>query len=103
MEVLLEGSKFFNFIENNIDNNPSVIREFVNLDIRMTIGTTDLDTFISVNRPSTTVTQEKPEFTNITNGIGLFTARNIYYIYGIGLNPDTRAHLLTLDRNFILP
>jgi hypothetical protein len=35
----------------------------------------DLNTFINVNKPSTGIVQEKPEFTNITNGLGIFSAR----------------------------
>ncbi|MDF2438312.1 MAG: hypothetical protein K0Q95_2688 [Bacteroidota bacterium] len=35
----------------------------------------DLNTFINVNKPSTGIIQEKPEFTNITNGLGIFSAR----------------------------
>jgi hypothetical protein len=35
----------------------------------------DLNTFINVNKPSTGIIQEKPEYTNINNGLGIFSAR----------------------------
>ena len=35
----------------------------------------DLNTYMEVSAPSTGIVQEKPSFTNITNGIGIFSAR----------------------------
>ena len=70
----------------------------------MTIGTANLDTYIAINRPITSIVQERPEFTNIINGIGLFTARNIYkHPYTVSLNRCTLDYLVDdLDRNFVL-
>jgi hypothetical protein len=35
----------------------------------------ELNTYMEVNEPSTGIVQEKPEYTNIENGIGLFSCR----------------------------
>jgi hypothetical protein len=40
-----------------------------------TIAADDMNTYMEVTEPSTTIVQEKPPFTNILNGIGLFSAR----------------------------
>ena len=38
----------------------------------MTIGTDDLQTYINVNKPFSGIVQERPVFSNIENGVGLF-------------------------------
>jgi hypothetical protein len=38
----------------------------------------DLYTYLNVNQPSNTIAQERPQFTNIVNGLGLFASRNTY-------------------------
>jgi hypothetical protein len=39
------------------------------------VASDDLNTYMEVTEPSNTVVQERPAFTNITNGIGLFASR----------------------------
>ncbi|HEX8515573.1 MAG TPA: hypothetical protein VF868_05190 [Bacteroidia bacterium] len=46
-----------------------------NIKIVVCAGSDDLVTYIDVNEPSTGIIQEKPEYTNITNGLGIFSAR----------------------------
>lgn len=38
-------------------------------------GGEDLSTYLDVNGPSNSLQQEKPEYTNITNGLGIFSSR----------------------------
>jgi hypothetical protein len=42
---------------------------------RFSVGSDDLNTYINLNKPSTGIVQERPLFTNITNGIGVFASR----------------------------
>ena len=77
MSAILEGSEFFNFLRNNIAQD-NINREFVNIDLIMTVGTTDLETYINVNQPITGIVQERPPFSNINNGIGIFSSRYTY-------------------------
>lgn len=39
------------------------------------VGSEDLDTYIKLNKPSTGVVTERPLFTTVENGVGLFTSR----------------------------
>ena len=89
-----EGDEFFNKLENSIDINTNVVRTFVDLNVRMTVGTEDLYTYINVNQPFSTIVQERPSFTNINNGIGLFSSRLTDVTYGIGLNDDTKLYII---------
>lgn len=55
------------------------------LDFYIYAGAEELATYIEVNQPSTTVMMEKPIYTNITNGIGLFSARTYVKKTGVGI------------------
>ena len=59
----------------------------------MTVGSQDLKTYILVNKPSTSIVQERPQFTNIENGIGLFSSRYSLLIENVGLSPTTYDYL----------
>ena len=41
-----------------------------------TIAADELNTYMEVTEPSFTIVQEKPPYTNIVNGIGIFSARH---------------------------
>ena len=71
----IEGNSFFNFLALNLDKNQFVVRYFNEIDMIMTVGSEDLETYINVNKPITGIVQERPQFTNINNGIGLFSSR----------------------------
>ena len=101
MSTTLEGVKLFNFLSNNLDENNAVSREFVSIDVLMTIGTSDLATYIAINTPFEGIAQERPAYSNINNGIGLFSARYTYELLGLDLSDYTQDYLKDeLNRNF---
>lgn len=72
----LDGERYFQFIGSSIppDNN---LNRTANdsLGIIVTAGAEDFYTYILVNEPSIGLIQEKPVFTNISNGTGIFSSR----------------------------
>ena len=78
MSLKLEGEDFFDFLANEIKIDNDVIRKYEGLFLEMTVGSEDLETYINVNKPITGIVQQRPMFTNINNGIGLFSSRFIY-------------------------
>lgn len=101
MNATLEGAKFFNYLRNNLEDNESVTREFVDLDLVMTVGTDALETYIKVNEPITGIVQQRPLFTNINNGIGIFSSRYTHTEYGLDATKDTKNYITNkLNRNF---
>jgi len=61
----------------------------------MTIGTDDLQTYINVNKPFSGIVQERPVFSNIENGVGLFSSRFTYDdIKGIELTNSTINYMV---------
>ena len=99
MSLQIKGEQFFQFLVNNLDNN--TVKQFLNLDLVMTIGTVELKTYIDVNKPFSGIVQERPTYKNINNGIGLFSSRFTYDdIKGIRLTNSTINHLNELNIGF---
>lgn len=69
------GKGFYQNCGNHIPVNPLVYRLAGKVDYLFTVAGVDMDTYMQVNEPSTTIVQEKPFYTNVTNGIGLFSSR----------------------------
>jgi len=102
MSTTLEGAKFFNFLSKELEN-PAFqgTRIFKDIDLVMTVGTEELNTYIQVNEPVSGIVQQRPDFTNINNGIGIFSSRYTYSQFGIDLTSDTKEYLIEkLGRNF---
>ncbi len=72
-----KGESFLQFIGSQLAGKPlpTYARRALNTDIIIISGGDDLNTFIQVNAPSTGIVQEKPKYTNINNGLGIFSAK----------------------------
>jgi hypothetical protein len=46
--------------------------------IRINVADEALMTYLLVNQPSNTIAQEKPQFNNVENGVGLFASRGSF-------------------------
>ena len=102
-KMKIEGNSFFNFLELNLSKDNDVVRYFNGIDMLMTVGSEDLETYINVNKPITGIVQERPQFTNINNGIGLFSSRFTKIRLDYDLTSSTLDYLKSvdgLDRNF---
>lgn len=77
METNYYGASFYSFLGNQIQVLPNIKRYVAipNIYFMFTVAGDDLATYMQVNKPSTGIVQEKPEFTNISNGIGVFSSR----------------------------
>lgn len=67
--------QYFSFLGANLDSDPTVYRFFRRMRIRLVAGHETMAQFIKVNAPSGSIVQERPLFTNVENGLGLFTSR----------------------------
>ena len=103
-DINLEGEKFFSFLQASAQlevNSSDISRAFQDIDLYLTAGTEDLNTYMQVNEPITGVVQQRPTFTNINNGIGLFTSRYSIIKEGIEIDYDTKKYVRdNLDLNF---
>jgi len=88
----MDGETFFGNIENNVPNLNTIPffshRELSNLSMEFNVAGTELNTFMLVSAPSNTVNQDKPNYTNINGGLGVFSSRE-KVIWESTINPLT--------------
>lgn len=70
---------FFYLLGTRLEARDDVTRFPGYVDIYITVGAEDLNTYIDVNQPSNSIIQERPSFSNITNGIGLFSSKYVFH------------------------
>ena len=97
---------FYASLVNNIPINANATRYFKDFDIEVTAGGQELIDFVNVGIANIGITgsQAIPTYTNVENGLGLFTSRNKTMIKGIKLNDQSTDLLktgeLTKNLNF---
>jgi hypothetical protein len=62
-------------------------------DFIFTVASPDLNTYMEVTKPSLSLVQERPAFTNITNGIGLFSSRYMKSVDSLSISQLTKDEL----------
>lgn len=112
----ITGNTLFSAIESQIPTTTANLykRKINNATVEFTVAGIDLSTYMSVNDPSIG-SQNKPDFTNITNGLGLFSSRillrktSIDAIYNptlpsydgrLNLGEHTLKKIITMGRDF---
>ena len=102
----IDGGSFFQYLAAHIEENANIQRIVKEecLDFIFIVGSTDLNTYIEVSSPSNGIVQEKPAYTNINNGIGIFSSRFNKTVFGKELDQKTIDSLavsnLTKKLNF---
>jgi hypothetical protein len=97
----IAGTSFQSFVKSQLANNPNeanILKRIVceeSLDFHFYSGDDNLYTYMQISQPSTGIVQEKPAFTNIENGIGLFASRYDQSINGKTLSDRTLDSLST--------
>ncbi len=97
---------FYTFLGNNIPVNANATRYFKDFDVEVTGGGQELIDYVNVGIANIGITgsQAIPTYTNVENGLGLFTSRNKTVIKGMKLNDQSTELLktgeLTKNLNF---
>jgi hypothetical protein len=101
--------EFFNHVRDNLVAEPNKSKKFLNypdqsaikpIDIQIIGVTEELNTFVSLANPSTGIVQDPPFYTNIENGIGIFSSRNIsdvFYDFSSHTDDTLTTHLHYMD------
>lgn len=90
----INGILFYDLLMNSIPVNSAVTRRFRPCEFVMVSGNLELDNYIQASTPSIGIVQKQSEYTNITNGIGIFASRYTFYISNINLTPATRSTII---------
>jgi len=67
-------------------------RNIFAVDLYVSAATADLYTYMQVTEPCNSIVQDRPQFTNVHNGVGLFTCRNLR-VRRLPLSASTIARL----------
>ncbi|MEX2597870.1 MAG: hypothetical protein WEC59_13175 [Salibacteraceae bacterium] len=78
----INPEEFFIQVDRNVEDYDFANADFERiasdtLQFFLEVADNTLATYIEVNQPATEVVQEQPEYTNVTNGIGIFASRFI--------------------------
>ncbi len=75
-EIVFEPDNFYRFVADAIPYDPDVIsRRADTIKFVIYAAGPELQTYMEVNGPSSALVQEKPFYTNINNGLGVFSSR----------------------------
>ena len=104
-KAIFSGLDFYKWIEGGIPDDENVERRVLdNLTLKIAAAHEDLATYIDVSKPVTTIGQVQPTYTNIENGLGLFSSRLVYKRSDLILSKSSRRELCqgqyTLSKKF---
>jgi len=102
MSISIDVEQFLNFLAVNIQEDPNVYRQVTGMfgvqgaggfsithscmDFTLLAAGEELSTYILLNENSGSMVTERPEYTNIENGLGILSSRTSDFIEGIKIN-----------------
>jgi len=98
------GERFFEKLSSLIEENSNKYRKAKYVEIIYSVATEELSNFIQVNSPNQSLLLEQPVYSNIENGLGVFSSSfnysSIKYLHGDTYNRIT-TDSLTAYLNFV--
>ncbi len=96
-KLSIDGAGFYDILKVNMEVDPKKTRQLGYMeddvakiiDFKLAIANKDFLDFIQINQPSSSIVQERPQYSNVTNGIGIFASRNTIKVSGIRLTEST--------------
>ena len=85
----ISGSRFMHILEDNLPAGDGIVREVVGLNFQIVSGSMEMMYYIESTAPSDGALMEKPVYSNITNGIGLFCSAARIEVNQLLLSPVT--------------
>lgn len=93
IDLYFPGDGFYSAVGRKIPVDPLVTRDALWCNFIFTVAAPELNTYMEVTEPSLSLIQERPSYTNIVNGIGIFSARYIKSADSLGLSQLTIEEL----------
>lgn len=103
MQYNYSGYELLNILKTYIPVNDSVTRTADSLSLRFTSGSNDLNTYIQLSQPSLGIDQDLPTFSDVKNGIGIYTARHLQILtkpISVGQADSISTNPITAPLNF---
>jgi hypothetical protein len=98
------GKTFYDLVKQNITNDPAINkRTFNGISITITGGAEDLYNYMVVNKPTSSLAQSKPTYTNlsVTNNkrvVGIFSSRQTLKIFKPFYISPAQAYIRAIDK-----
>lgn len=98
------GETFINLVKSNVTEDPTIDKRVLKkVRLLATCGTSDLNKYILVNQPSSSLAQTKPTFTNLSTSdgrpvVGIFSSRSTIIQEKLAYNPMAQT-LRAFDKN----
>lgn len=100
IEISFSNDGFYEFIKNKLTDDFDGRRLCGEVDFIVSAGGDEYDTYMTVNGPSYSLVQDRPEYSNVENGLGLFSSR--YSIFRVKrLDPRAEDEIILLDVKFV--
>lgn len=108
MELNIDGEGFYQSIAAHVHPDDNVTkRVFRGVDLVWAVAAPDLHTYLQLANPISGIVEEHPQFSNVTNGYGLFTSRFFREVKDRPLNDPSEVELVegqyTADLQFCIP
>lgn len=88
-DLNLFGNKFLNELVKNITVNPNIVRYDDTCSMVIWAAGSEFIKYNEVNAPSLSIVEERPTYTNISNGLGLVSCRYYYRYPRVMLNKSS--------------
>jgi hypothetical protein len=97
LSVEVFGSSFYNFVGQNIPEDPNVIRLFRDFDMYVTGAGQELFDFVRLQQANVGITsaQNIPTYSNVENGLGVFTSRYQMFRPRLRITDEARDSLIS--------
>lgn len=105
-EINKDGQDFYAFIAGALEKNSGISRKFQGIDILIEGGNSELLEFLRISQANLgiTSTQDIPNYTNLSEGRGIFASKYSNYLYGVDLSlvsfDSLKNGQLTRELNF---
>jgi hypothetical protein len=94
LSIPFKGETFYRRLNEYFTKKEEKRRLIESIDFRFVVGGQEINTYVLVNQPSLGIVQEKPEYSNITNGLGIFSTRREFYFPGYFLDDKSVNELV---------
>ena len=96
VQIFVTGDAFYDNLDRKLDKDFVGHRLAGTVDYIVSAAGVEYDTYMNVNGPSTSLVQDRPEYTNIENGIGLLSSR-YQKTRNLQLNPLTEVEIINME------
>lgn len=98
MSATIDGRQFFENIASSIPSDASVEqRIFLGVDFLISVANDEFHTFLTLSEPISGIIEDRPTYSNITNGYGIFGSRYVKTVSGKRLGATSLNELADGD------